>query len=1010
MALDIKDIEQMFRDDLDRESENRNDAQEDIRFAKLGEQWPEEVKNDRKKEGRPCLTINRCPSFLRQVVNDSRINSPQIKVKPVDDEADPETAEILGGLIRNIEYSSQADVAYDTALDSSASCGMGFFKIVTDYCDEQSFNQDIFIRRVTNPMSIVFDTYGESIDGSDWTHAAEVEWLPEGQFERKYGKKTEKASFSSDVIDNINADESDLIRVASFWHVDESEEKLLMLSDGTVISEAEFNKPHPDFGVPFKVIAEEMGLVVARTRKGTKRTVKQYVCGADIIETNDWAGKWIPIVPVFGEEVFVDGKRYLKSLIRDIKDPQRMFNYWRPLALDTPIPTPTGWATMGMLKVGDEVLTETGKPTKIIGESPVHLHRDCYRVTFDDGSSIVADAQHPWPVEERAGRTAKGFVWNDRIANTDELTPGKHFIKTPAPLDLPHADLHIDPYVFGVWLGDGTSACGRITQADEDIEELRGLIRETGYVVGEAKHYQGKAGCFNVFGLNTKLREMGVRGDKHIPANYLRASKAQREALLQGLMDTDGSIDGKGQCSFTSANPALAKDFAELVRSLGIKAVMCKRVGRVRMWADGRAASEHADSYQFSFTPSRTDTVFRLSRKVSIQKRERKEHIRRAKRYAIRSVERVASVPVKCIAIGTESHLFLAGEGMIPTHNTASTELVALAPKTPFIGATGSFDTDADKWATANVKSHAFIEYDGPQPPQRQPFVGVPAGVIQEALNAADDMKSIIGLYDASLGARSNETSGKAINARKVEGDISTFHFIDNLAKSISHGGRILVDLIPKIYDTERVIRIIGVDGETKNVPLKKPTEHKGIERIFDLGVGKYDVAVDTGPSFTTQREETAQQMMELLRSYPAAAPVIGDLLAKNLNWPDADVISKRLKAMLPPHLQGDEGDSNLPPEAVQQINGLKKQMQGMGQQMQQGMGEFKKVMAELESIKADKMLDMERLKLDGRKVEIDAYNAETNRLKAQKEIMGELLAPQPMVQNPSPFGGQDIN
>lgn len=674
MALDITDIEKMFKEDLDRESENRNDAQEDIRFAKLGEQWPQQVKTDREKEGRPCLTINRCPSFLRQVVNDSRINSPQIKVKPVDDDADPETAEILGGLIRNIEYSSQADVAYDTALDSSASCGMGFFKIVTDYCDEQSFNQDIFIRRITNPLSIVFDTYGESIDGSDWMHAAEVEWLTEKAFENKYGKKTDKASFSADVIDNINVDDSDLIRVASFWHVDEEEEKLLMLSDGTVISEAEFNKPHPDFGVPFKVIAEEMGLVVARTRKGTKRTVKQYVCGADIIETNDWAGKWIPIVPVFGEEVFVDGKRYLKSLIRDIKDPQRMFNYWR----------------------------------------------------------------------------------------------------------------------------------------------------------------------------------------------------------------------------------------------------------------------------------------------------------------------------------------------------TASTELVALAPKTPFIGPTGAFDTDADKWATANVKSHAFIEYDGAQSPQRQPFVGVPAGVIQEALNAADDMKSIIGLYDASLGARSNETSGKAINARKVEGDISTFHFIDNLAKSIAHGGRILVDLIPKIYDTERVIRIIGVDGETKNVPLKKPTEHKGIERIFDLGVGKYDVAVDTGPSFTTQREETANQMMELLRSYPAAAPVIGDLLAKNLNWPDADVISKRLKAMLPPNLQGDE-DESLPPEAMAQISGLKKQMQGMGQQMQQGMSEFKKVMAELESLKADKELEFEKIKQDSRKIDIDAYNAETNRLKVQvdlgQKVAEQLLNPpqQPMQPNPPPNQGMDV-
>lgn len=674
MALDIKQITEMFTEDLDRESENRNNAADDIKFAKLGEQWPDEVRKARDAEGRPCLTINRCPAFIRQVVNDGRINTPQIKVKPVDDDADPETAEILGGLIRNIEYSSQADVAYDTALDSAASCGMGFFKVVTDYCDEQSFNQDIFIRRVTNPLSIVFDSYGESIDGSDWTHAAEVEWLTEKACKNKYGKE-KVGSFSADATDNINQDDSDLIRLASFWYVDEESEKLLMLSDGTVISEAEFNKDHPDFGVPFKDIATELGLTVARTRKGIKRTVKQYVCGSEIIETNDWAGKWIPIIPVFGDEVFSDGKRYLKSLIRDVKDSQRNFNYWR----------------------------------------------------------------------------------------------------------------------------------------------------------------------------------------------------------------------------------------------------------------------------------------------------------------------------------------------------TASTELVALAPKTPFIGQVGAFDTDADKWASANVKSHAFIEYDGPTPPQRQPFVGVPAGALQEAMNASDDMKSIIGLYDASLGARSNETSGKAINARKQEGDVSTFHFIDNRNKSMTHCGRILVDLIPKIKDTAQIIRTIGVDGETKNIKLKQPTEHKGIERIFDLGVGKYDVAVDTGPSFTTQREETAQQMMELLRAFPQAAPMIGDLFAKNLNWKDADVIAQRLKGMLPEHLRGEDDDSQLPPEALQQINSLKQQLQGMDQQMQQGMGEFKKVIAELESLKADKEIESMKVQQGNRKLEIEAYNAETKRLEVKiglgESIANTLLTPpqQEMQPNPPPHGGGDV-
>ena len=644
MTLDIKQIVDLFKDDVEREAENRNAAEADTRFAKLGEQWPEQAKREREMEGRPCLTLNKMPTFIRQVVNDSRINSPQIKVKPVDDDADPDTAEVLSGLIRNIEYTSQADVAYDTALDAAVTGGMGFWRVATEYCDEQSFAQDIFIHRITNPLSVVFDSHSESLDGSDWRHASLIDHLTGDELKRRYKAKKDVGSFDGEVGQD---DDEDLTRIAEFWHIDEVPEKLLMLSDGSVLTEEEYLKPHPDIGVPLKDILADLGITVARDRKSSKRVVKQYICGSEIIETNDWAGKWIPIVPVFGDEVFCNGKRYLKSLIRDAKDSQQNFNYWR----------------------------------------------------------------------------------------------------------------------------------------------------------------------------------------------------------------------------------------------------------------------------------------------------------------------------------------------------SGATEAVALGPKTPFIGPVGAFDTDSAKWATANIKNHPYIQFDGPASPQRQPFVGVPAGMLQEALNASDDMKSIIGIYDASLGARSNETSGRAIMARQREGDVSTFHFIDNLAKSIAHTGRILVDLIPKIYDTERVIRVIGADGESKNVPLKQQTEHNGAQRIFDLGVGKYDVAVDTGPSFTTQREEAANQMIELIRGYPNAAPIIGDLLAKNLNWPDADEISKRLKAMLPPQIQQLDGAEGLPPEAMQKIQAMQQQMQQMGQQMQQGMGEFQKVVKELEAVKADKSLD-------ARKLDIEAYSKETDRIKVQAEI-GEAIANQ---------------
>jgi hypothetical protein len=240
---------------------------------------------------------------------------------------------------------------------------------------------------------------------------------------------------------------------------------------------------------------------------------------------------------------------------------------------------------------------------------------------------------------------------------------------------------------------------------------------------------------------------------------------------------------------------------------------------------------------------------------------------------------------------------------MVNYWRTTATELVALAPKAPFIGPKGAFTSDAVKWESANAETHAYIEYDGPTPPQRQAFAGVPAGALQEALSASDDIKAIVGLYDASLGARSNETSGAAINARKLEGDTSTFHFIDNLSRAIRHGGRILLDLIPRVYNTERVVRVLGPDGAAQAAPLKTPVMVQGVERIFDLGVGRYDLTVDAGPSFTTRRAEAAEQMTQLIRAYPPAAPVLGDLLAKNLDWPGAAEVAERMKALLPDRL-----------------------------------------------------------------------------------------------------------
>ena len=162
-----KEIEE-FEEAYDAESENRNVALDDLKFARLSEQWPEQIRKQREVDGRPILTINKMPAFIRQVVNDSRQNRPQIKVKPVDDKADIDTANVLEGLIRNIERTSKADVAYDTAVDYAVSMGWGYIRVNIDYEYDDTFDKCLKIERIANPFSVYGDPYSTSMDGSDW--------------------------------------------------------------------------------------------------------------------------------------------------------------------------------------------------------------------------------------------------------------------------------------------------------------------------------------------------------------------------------------------------------------------------------------------------------------------------------------------------------------------------------------------------------------------------------------------------------------------------------------------------------------------------------------------------------------------------------------------------------------------------------------------------------------------------------------------------------------------------
>ncbi len=627
----LKEALAQFKLCEDNEADNRKAALDDLRFAKLGEQWPEAIKRQRELEGRVCITINRLPAFIRQVVNDSRQNKPSITFHPVDD-GDVETAEIMNGLMRNIEYTSNADIAYDTAIDFAVSMGFGYIRVDTDYSYNDAFTQDIKIVTVPNPFSVYADPHSTSADGSDWKVAFVTDIMKKAEFKRKW-PKAQFTDVDGD-MDNLDWFGEDGIRVAEWWKKEEIPTTIYKLSNGAVLDKEEYEANKELLDMARITIDDERHTI-------TCKVTQRIISGAEILETNDWAGEYIPIIPVYGDEANVEGTRHFLSLIRFAKEAAQMHNYWR----------------------------------------------------------------------------------------------------------------------------------------------------------------------------------------------------------------------------------------------------------------------------------------------------------------------------------------------------TASTELVALAPKAPFIGPVGAFDTDAEKWATANVDTHQYIEYDGDEMPQRQPFAGVPAGALQEAMNASDDMKAIMGLYDASLGARGNETSGKAIIARERQGDVSTFHFIDNMTRAIRQVGRVCGDLIPKIYTDERMIRTIGEDGTNEHVKVNGEYQDKqGLIKIHDLTAGKYDLVVKSGPSYTTKREAAAEQMMQLVQAFPAAAPIIGDLVAKNLDWPGADEIAKRLKMMLPPQLQEHEGQE-IPPEVQQQLQQGQQQIQQMQQMIQQGGQELQRLQAENEAMKADKANEAGKLK-------IDAYNAETNRMKVEQAMM----------------------
>jgi deoxycytidine triphosphate deaminase len=349
----------------------------------------------------------------------------------------------------------------------------------------------------------------------------------------------------------------------------------------------------------------------------------------------------------------------------------------KALALDTQVPTPVGWRTMGELAPGDFVFDEMGAPTMVLAGTPPLAGRPCREVVFSGGARVVADASHQWLTVDkngrRRGRKQYAIRTTDEISRT--LTAGRernHHVPLPGPAQYsPRLDLPIEPYTLGAWLGDGTTTKAEITCCDGEILAAIGGdgydVRRLNYGrnlyrIGATGHSRDvdSGRYMRNFSLSSILRDLGLMDGKYVPRRYLEAGVSQRIALLQGLMDTDGFVDDvAGRCEFTNMNEGLADAVVELAAGLGFRPF--KSVGRAML--DG---VDHGPKYRVKFTPDRP--VFRLTRKLARQKAaDGRFHRFRA----IVDVQEVASVPVRCIQVAAASGLFLVSRSFIPTHNSS---------------------------------------------------------------------------------------------------------------------------------------------------------------------------------------------------------------------------------------------------------------------------------------------------------------------------------------------------
>jgi len=576
-----------FRAAMSADEEQRKEALTDLKFIE-GDQWPEDLKAVREGDRRPCLVLDRLNEKVAQVIGDIRQSQIGIIVSPVDDKGDPETAEAIQDIIKHIENNSRAKIAYNTAFESAARCGRGFFRVVTEYADDESFDQDIKIKRISNVFSVVTDPSSEEADQSDAKYKFLTQLIPKEEYEQKYPGKQPVSMEDAEGDETYDYwFEDEKVRIAEYW---------LKVPDSTKVKtlyliETEEGRKKTVEKVP-------KNAKILKTRKVTGEKVIHYkIDGKNILEgPKDWAGKYIPIIPVLGEEINLGDKKVLRGLIRLARDPQQMMNYW--------------------------------------------------------------------------------------------------------------------------------------------------------------------------------------------------------ESML--------------------------------------------------------------------------------------------------------------------------------------------TEQIALQPKVPWLATEAMIGDYEDDWNQAHDRNFSVLKFKAdPEAPTLMPRREAPpvvaAGIENRIQVNVEHIKAATRTYDAALGARSNEKSGVAIRERKMESDVGTLVFGDNLKLSIEHLGRVLVDLIPKIYDTERIERIRGTDGKIKTIRIgnkgggkkKIKTEDGKEETVYDLSVGKYDVTIEAGPTYTTQRQEANQAMMELVQYVPDIFRVFGDKWIKMQDWHEADEIAKRCEYILLPEIREQlaaEKEEGVTPEVAEAL------------------------------------------------------------------------------------------